>query len=255
MATTVPRLEGPRLKIKRANDHIQDMHKRVVEFFKTHPYEVFTEADLSGERETLKVKLNASPPNEISIIVAEAIYHLRSSLDQLTCELAKANGVTDTSKTYFPFAKDENDFNTKSVQNKIKMLHPDAISMLSDLKPYRGGNDLLWILGPLANIDKHREIISIGSGRYGHEIKLLMHFEAGDVIQLPDPEWQPLDRERTLLTYPAGRKTYSREINLITDVAFREIEFLENKPLIPILRHLSDLTNEIIDIFENRFFN
>lgn len=254
MANTAPQLEGPRLKIKRANEHIQDARKRVVEFFETHPYEVFTDVDTVEQRESLKIRLNASPPSEISIIVAEAVYHLRSSLDQLACVLAEANGAKDTSQTYFPFAGDESEFKKRGVQNKINMLHPEAISMLSDLKPYRGGNDLLWALGRLANIDKHKKIIPIGSGRFGHEIKLTIYLLAGDIVQPPSSEWQPLDKERTLFTYPAGRKINGYEVNLVTDVAFRDVDFFENKPLIEVLCQLSDLTSGIVDIFESRFF-
>ena len=115
MANTAPQLEGPRLKIKRANEHIQDARKRVVEFFEAHPYDVFTDVDTVEQRESLKITLSASPPSEISIIVAEAVYQLRSSLDQLACVLAEANGAKDTSQTYFPFAGDENEFKKRGV--------------------------------------------------------------------------------------------------------------------------------------------
>ncbi len=254
MANTAPQLEGPRLKIKRANEHIQDARKRVVEFFEAHPYDVFTDVDTVEQRESLKITLSASPPSEISIIVAEAVYQLRSSLDQLACVLAEANGAKDTSQTYFPFAGDENEFKKRGVQNKINMLHPEAISILSDLKPYRGGNNLFWALGRLANIDKHKKIIPIGSGRFGHQIKLNIYLLAGDIVQRPSSEWQPLDKERTLFTYPAGRKIYDYEVNFVTDVAFRDADFFENKPLIEVFCQFSNLTSGIVDIFESRFF-
>ncbi len=246
-------LEGAKLKVERANERIQDAHRRVVSFFEATPYEVFTDVDLTGQRESLKARLTVAPPIAISLDVAEAAYHLRSALDQLVCALAVANGATKTSETCFPFSGDENDFKTPRTQRKIEKIHPDAVQMIRDLKPYRGGNDFLWALSRLSNVDKHTKLIPIANARVGMEYRLTARFEAGDVIQPPDPNWHSLDKQITLLTYPVGRQLQG-DVKIATDVAFYNIDIFEGEPLIVVLNQLSDLVSSIIGIFEKRFF-
>lgn len=249
---TINHYDGLRSKVKRANERIESAQRRVGSFYETHPYEVFRDIDLTGQRESLKVRLHAIPDDEISLDVAEATYHLRSALDLLVCALALTNGAANTSGTYFPFTGDENEFKSSQSQGKIKKLHPDAIQMICDLKPYRGGNDLLWGLGKLANIDKHIQLIAIGNSRIGMQYNFVAHFQAGDVIRPPDTNWLPLDKEITLLTYPAGRQLQG-DVKIATDVAFGNIEVFEGEPLIAVMNQLSDLVGRIIGIFEARF--
>ena len=38
-----------------------------------------------------------------------------------------------------------------------------AVAAIDALKPYKGGNDVLWQLHELNNVDKHRLILTVGS--------------------------------------------------------------------------------------------
>ena len=41
-------------------------------------------------------------------------------------------------------------------------MRKDAVDAIDAIKPYKGGNDTLWRLHGLNNIDKHRLLITVG---------------------------------------------------------------------------------------------
>ena len=40
-------------------------------------------------------------------------------------------------------------------------MRPEAVEAIDRLKPYKGGNDLLWKIHALNNLDKHRAIFTL----------------------------------------------------------------------------------------------
>lgn len=77
--------------------------------------------------------------------------------------IARADGLVKVRNLYFPFANDKRAFEAAPTQQKMKGLPPDVIDMIADLEPFQGGNDRLWGLGPLANIDKHNTLVPVGA--------------------------------------------------------------------------------------------
>lgn len=113
-------LEGPKLKVERADTHISDVGDCIKQYFETCPYTTFTELDASGEREFLKLRLTNPPPRKIAVVVGDVVHNLRSALDQLACCLAIKNGFPDASGTYFPFAASREIYESKIVQKKYE---------------------------------------------------------------------------------------------------------------------------------------
>ena len=87
------------------------------------------------------------------VVVGETLHNIRSPLDQILSavgELGKgADGVA------FPFGENGDIFERALAKQK-KLLPADAIDMIRALKPYKGGNDLLWAINELNRGDKHR---------------------------------------------------------------------------------------------------
>lgn len=241
-----------RSKIARANINIDAALQRRDKFFASHPYEIFKALDNTGTRESLKVRLLGTPDHEIALDAAEAVYHLRSTLDQLMCALALANGATNTSGVSFPFAGDEKEFFNSKSQSRISKLSAEAAGMVCLLKPYRGGDDLLWGLGKLANIDKHISLIAIGHAKAGLKYQITIDLQVGDQVEPPRDQWQPLAEEMTLITYPAGRTPYG-ELEIVTEIAFGNIAVFAGEPVVELLHRLSTMVAEIIDKFEASF--
>lgn len=158
-------------KAKWAGVHITDLDTAMERFFDTEPYRVRTEKD-SETSEYVYYFMGVSPyPRDIVGHVGDALHNLRSSLDHLACQLVLASGAEVKRYTCFPIynrsTKDHQGFFDKSV----KGMRPDAINDIAAWKPYKGGNDTLWLLHELDRLDKHREILGIGTSHLGHSAR------------------------------------------------------------------------------------
>ncbi|HKN75403.1 MAG TPA: hypothetical protein VJW94_09510 [Candidatus Acidoferrum sp.] len=98
----------------------------------------------------------------------DIIQNLRTSLDHLAWHLAQVgltqSGVANTEPhrdVSFPIAKTVEIYESMK-RRKVQGMLPEAVKAIDSLKPYEGGNDALWRLHELNNIDKHRTLITIG---------------------------------------------------------------------------------------------
>ena len=51
----------------------------------------------------------------------------------------------------------------KEKGRKTKGISQSALNLIDKAKPYKGGNDILWEIHELNNIDKHRLLVTVGS--------------------------------------------------------------------------------------------
>jgi hypothetical protein len=93
----------------------------------------------------------------------DVIHNLRSALDHLAHQLVLVGspGAEPSRSIEFPIAKDAVTYEA-SKPRKVQGMRPDAVKAIDDLKPYKGGNDVLWRIHELDNIDKHRSIFAVG---------------------------------------------------------------------------------------------
>ena len=105
--------------------------------------------------------------SRIPAMAGDAIHNLRCALDHLVFQLIEAGvegGTTRTAKPEdigFPIFETEQDY-TSNRMRKVHGARRQAIAAIDALRPYRGGDDLLWRLHRLDINDKHQSIISIG---------------------------------------------------------------------------------------------
>ncbi len=150
-------LEDVGLKIERTEAQIDDLKGKISSFFDSKPYGLISKRD--NQLQIFQISLRTPMPKIFKIIIGEILHNLRSSLDQLACALAmKQSG--SCKKIYFPFGKDVDIFE-RELSQKTKLISPDGKNMIRALKPYRGGNDLLWLLHDLNRKDKHISVVPI----------------------------------------------------------------------------------------------
>src|SRR5215212_3239531 len=97
-------LEGVRLKVIRAAEHLQTLDEENRAYFEGKPYEVVHERDEERSRHVYRFHVRQPPPLRLSILVGDCFHNIRSSLDHLAWQLVLADGGTPT-KRVFPSSR------------------------------------------------------------------------------------------------------------------------------------------------------
>jgi hypothetical protein len=156
-------------KIERANKHINEFVSLWTSCGIAHPNKTRIERDPQSGDATFYVADMTPIPPDVSIIAGDAIQNLRSALDHLVYAMMTKAGAKITTQTGFPifdtFALYSNP--KSGALRKIGGLGKLATQEIDRLKPYKGGNDNLWLLHKLNNIDKHRLLLTVGHSVVG----------------------------------------------------------------------------------------
>lgn len=240
--------ESAKLKVKRANKHISELQAGLIEFVNTKPYEVRSDFDESRGLYGLGVSMTRSVPPEISIILGDVIHNLRSALEHVASDLDFAV-TNDRTRSKFPMHETRDNFVDALEKGVIHTNFPEIADVLMTIiKPYKGGNDTLWKIGKLWNIDKHRlpvttygvtsitgiKVVGPNGFAYSGEVRVEQGRIAGLVAT---------DRPMTVTDY--GQTAFY--------IQFDEPGLLEADPVIPTLCQMSQLVAQAIDVIEQAF--
>lgn len=146
--------------------------------------------------------------------------------------------------------------------------------MIRALRPYKGGNDLLWAINELNRGDKHRPrlipvltnsswqlgfmgvekggaVYIMGDRRSAH----LSVNQADGKLYVHANERHPYaEGEIEIVTCAPGTKFHT-DMKPLCQIAFGKIEVLKTEPVVKVLRQMRDLVEDILLIFERRFFS
>ena len=153
------------MKLERANRRIEELGGEIDTFLNeeanaTLVYEDPEEADAFRRQHNSR-----DVPLRFSVTAGEVLYHLRSSLDHLACDLIRRNGGCVTPQSQFPI------FTFKPTKRKGMARYRDQVSgiaaepaaMIEALQPYHRGEDgsahFLAVLKSLSNCDKHNSLV------------------------------------------------------------------------------------------------
>jgi len=256
------RLDQIQVKVRRAHAHYADLVSAVHSYLATKPYAISTRRD-TGKGLIYFVSSIQPTPTNISAILGDTIHNLRSALDHLAYQLVFVGaGRLPSSKAYFPIA----DNAAKYVEQRGRQINgatPQAISMIDALEPYRGGNDTLWKLHKLDNVDKHRVLITAGSAF--RSINLGSYMCRSMQRQFPrlagiDPKqlaafFRPEDR---LFPLKAGDELFidgpeaeiDETLEFQFDVAIGEPDIIVGEPILEVVKPMIDLVEQIVSSFE-----
>ena len=156
-------LDDIRSQIQRAEKHINDFRAEVELFRATNPYRIASQPNLQASHIIYDVlKADAIPP-PIPAVAGDVLQNLRTALDYLACSLVPGCRQNLSEHIYFPILKKAptpDQINT-AFDGKVKGASEEAINKIASLKPYKGGDDVLWRLHMLNNIHKHRLLIAV----------------------------------------------------------------------------------------------
>jgi hypothetical protein len=252
------------LKIKRAKDHVADLDREIRRFLESNPYKVATKRDPATRKLIYYVSSVQCTPDRLPLIAGDAVQNLMSALDHLAYQLvlSDTNGSPpNPSWIYFPIADDAAKYEAKK-QGKMQGADQKTFDAIDALKPYKGGNDLLWILYRLNNIEKHRLLITVGSMYQSMDIGADMSQrmrKAFPGIQFPTMSaffgvkdgLFPL-KDGDVLFIGAPDDEVNKDMKFAFNIALNEPGIIEGKPLLETLHQLTALVEGIVTALESR---
>ena len=135
--------------------------------------------------------------------------------------------------------------------------------LLRSLKPYKGGNDALWMLYRLNNVEKHRLLMTVGSifqsVDLGAHVTAHMRKSFPELADIPlmsaffksDDVRFPLKKGDVLFTDGPDAEV-NPEMQFRFNVAFNEPQIAEGKPLLETLHQLTALLEGIVSALTPR---
>jgi hypothetical protein len=142
-------------------------------------------------------------------------------------------------------------------------MRQDAIDAINAVKPYKGGNDTLWILHKLNNIDKHRFVIIVGSAlrsvdlggymfrKFQSMTKHIPAFSKMEPVHAfygSSDKMFPLKQGDELFIDGPGAEA-DEKMQFRFEVAFGEPRIIEGQPLIETLQSMIDLIDHLVTDF------
>lgn len=267
MPTINERLAHVTLKVERAKKHVADLEREIRGFFDTDPYKVGTKRDPETAKLVYYVTSVEPTPKCLALIAGDTIQNLMSALDHLAYQIVcsdTGDNPPNPNWIYFPIADDAAKYEAKK-RGKIQGASQQSIDAIDAIKPYNGGNDLLWMLYRLNNIEKHRLLLTVGSYAAGVHLGQLLA-SASDVA-LPAGITDQLEKLTVYLNpadkgFPleAGFELYIGAVDekpnpkqqFRFDVALAEPGIIEGKPLIETLHQLTTLVDGIVSALTSR---
>jgi hypothetical protein len=268
--TVDERLRQITLKIERAEKHIIDLEQNVRAFLATEPYRVASKRDPQTRKPIYYVARADAVPDCIPLIAGDAIQNLMGALDhlayQLVCSDTRDN-PPNAKWIYFPIADEAAKYEAKK-RGKVQGASQDTIDAIDGIKPYKGGNDLLWAMYGLNNIEKHRVLLTVGSQTTGMHLGQFISnrmreaghpfaestarvFESMDMSLIPSDRGFPLKEGFELYVGMADEELNPNQ-EFGFEVALNEPGIVEGKPLLETVHQFANLVEGIVTALKPR---
>ncbi len=249
------------LKRARAGEHLLALEKALAEYLAATPFQVTAKVDPETKRPHYFVASVRPVPDDIRLIAGDAIQNLMGCLDHLAYQLvAKDSGGSPPNPKwiYFPIADDQASYDKKKA-GKLSGASPDTIAAIDALRPYRGGNDALWQLYHLNNIEKHRLLLAVGGQAAGihlgqvtaHQVRGLMGAEVAALFEQMDSYIMPADTGYPLqpgfgLYIGAPEEPINPKLTFRFTVVINESGVAEGAPITDLLNRLAAAVDGVV---------
>jgi hypothetical protein len=252
-AVRMANLNGVWLKLERAEHHVRNLEQTTRAFRESKPYSIGAKPHKEPRMKhtTLFVERLDPIPDDIPLIVGDAVHNLRSALDHLAWQLVLANGEKPTRDTYFPIQDPGKVDTAPFALGKVRGMCEGAKELICKIQPGNTNDATLWNLHTLDIADKHHLVLAAQFGSHNWSVNAL---GSGDELQFDKPIF-PLVEGQEITNLPTA--TYSQQKNddfqLSIDIAFGESEVMAGEPILASLDCMVKLGRSLIGQFE-RFF-
>jgi hypothetical protein len=162
----VPDFDSVRLKIKRANKHIAEFENCVITL--PNAYAATLAHNIKIRDKTIQSAVRYHLPNaaaiqaELALVIGDAIHNLRSALDFAWIATLAHFKIPTTNFSKFPILRTEKELRTALEERRVNIANADLYKgIVSEIKPYPGGNDDIWAIHRLDILDKHQLLIPL----------------------------------------------------------------------------------------------
>lgn len=207
MPLTHDKFRSARLKVHRANRHIDELRTELRSYSEGGGYgiDVHSKPDLS---DSIVIMRPSKPiPDGLPLIIGDTVHNLRSAFDHVNAACRSNQGFSGRNIGYFPFRQTANEFMTDT---KL-MAHLDTIEaalpgarhiILNEIQPHENGKLGIYPINSLDGIDKHNELVLVTHATLVNAIKLIVD---GTTIEIQDC-WFHSEEPTTLYRGP-GKPT------------------------------------------------
>ena len=189
-------------------------------------------------------------PLSFSAEAGAYINTLRSALDMLATTLVQRHNLSiKPHDIYFPIAKDEATFNSGkgfSGWELLKLLPDGDKKIIEALKPYNGGNELLWALHKLDNMRKHQRLLSV------MPVPTKLTIGAHDVRKHFTPITTGFIHDGYKIIFGLWSKLAPRhpDVKLDAHITIDEVGLVNKKSVVGVLTQFADHVSNIIKMFD-----
>jgi hypothetical protein len=168
-------LDGARLKIVRAQEHLNTLQSEIRMYLDAKPYGISTKKHDDGEVTHYEWTpiVSTEPPLRLSVILGDCLANVRATIDYIVWQLALRYfdppliEADDRLWVSFPISEmppvKDDGFTNKINRFANRKIPTSAIDIIKSVQPYHAGNEPLWWLHELVNRDKHRlPLLTIG---------------------------------------------------------------------------------------------
>lgn len=238
-----------RAKIGRGRHHIEQLEPAIQEYLKSRPVITVGFERSAGQQFqfTMRSVTVRELPLDIVMIFGDAVHNIRAALDWLVHEVV-AQRTRPALGLAFPFASRAEGIG-KAIREKMKDTTAAERNLVRELKPFSGGNELLWSLHQLDLQDKHRTPLEVSTQVTSAPMSVAGAPNAPRLIQ--QSRLSPIPQEFAAhFVPPAGFECIG-----VLDDATREVVIAEGLPLaernaILALTEIADAVEEVVSRFE-----
>jgi hypothetical protein len=234
------------VKVKRAEKHLRDLAAEILALNHTTILTTDPNTGVAPHHVALlhshKFQRVPTLSFDTVTIAGDVIHNLRSALDYLAQQLV-AVGMEcapvipltpeELRRIEFPVAETFEKYQAEKAR-KVKRMLPEALQAIDALKPYKAGNDALWRIHELDNIDKHRTLFTLG-----HDFLFTADWLPGAYL---------LKAENPL--FAGVEAQVEQDIQLEIEKAVSRPQVTNANALLPSLHQLVDFVNNLVISFK-----
>lgn len=253
-----------KFKIEWAKNHVNGVEYLVNSIIADNANPITIETNPETGLATVLIGPKQFIPVNLPLHLGDAIHALNSSIDFLWSGLARSIMPEVASRRIsFPRHEtreqlertiDADIRKTESSNGAIHKAFPKAKDfVLDEVKPYKGteGESLIWHLGKVDNINKHRMLIATPHIIRFEQGLILEGADGGRMIQPPEGAIQTQGYPLTIGLTPPVK--ICNDPKPTVGVVFGEPEHFTGEPVVETLVNLVEATSKVVELFERTF--